>query len=137
MSVVARPTKVSVEVGSVSVPVFEIVAITGVVNVLFVSVSVVARPTKVSVDVGKVNTPVFEIVAMIGAVSVLFVSVSVVALPTSVSVVIGKVSVGVPATAGVTMVAVPDVLPVIAIAVELTDLPAVKLLTATLTVTPD
>jgi len=109
----------------------------GATSVLFVRVSVVARPTKVSVAVGKVNTPVFEMVAMIGAVNVLFVSVSVVALPTSVSVVIGNVSVGVPATAGVTIVAVPDVLPVIAIAVELTDLPAVKLLTATLTVTPD
>ena len=50
---------------------------------------------------------------------------------------IGNVIVGVPATAGVTMVAVPEVLPVIATAVALTDLPAVKLLTATLTVTPD
>ena len=110
---------------------------TGVVSVLFVRVSVVARPTRVSVEVGKVNVPVFTIVAITGAVNVLFVSVSVVALPTSVSVVIGKVSVGVPATAGVTMVAVPDVLPVIAMAVELTDRPAVKLLTATLTVTPD
>ena len=137
MSVVARPTKVSVEVGKVSVPVLEIVAMIGVVNVLFVNVSVVARPTKVSVDVGKVSVPVFTIVAMIGVVNVLFVNVSVVARPTKVSVVIGNVSVGVPATAGVTIVAVPDVLPVIAIAVELTDLPAVKLLTVTLTVTPD
>jgi len=137
VSVVARPTKVSVEVGKVSVPVLEIVAMIGVVNVLFVNVSVVARPTKVSVDVGKVSVPVFTIVAMIGVVNVLFVNVSVVARPTKVSVVIGNVSVGVPATAGVTIVAVPDVLPVIAIAVELTDLPAVKLLTVTLTVTPD
>lgn len=137
MSVVARPTKVSVAVGKVNVPVLEIVAMIGVVNVLFVNVSVVARPTKVSVDVGKVSVPVFTIVAITGAVNVLFVSVSVVALPTKVSVVIGNVSVGVPATAGVTIVAVPDVLPVIAIAVELTDLPAVKLLTVTLTVTPD
>jgi hypothetical protein len=109
----------------------------GAVNVLFVNVSVVARPTKVSVDVGKVSVPVFTIVAITGAVNVLFVNVSVVALPTKVSVVIGNVNVGVPATAGVTMVAVPDVLPVIATAVVLTDLPAVKLLTATLTVTPD
>ena len=137
VSVVARPTRVSVEVGKVNVPVLEIVAMIGVVNVLFVRVSVVARPTRVSVEVGNVNVPVFTIVAITGAVNVLFVSVSVVALPTSVSVVIGKVSVGVPATAGVTMVAVPDVLPVIAMAVELTDRPAVKLLTATLTVTPD
>ena len=137
VSVVARPTRVSVEVGRVSVPVLAIVAMIGVVNVLFVNVSVVARPTRVSVEVGKVNVPVFTIVAMTGAVNVLFVSVSVVALPTNVSVVIGKVSVGVPATAGVTIVAVPDVLPVIATAVLLTDRPAVKLLTATLTVTPD
>ena len=110
---------------------------TGVVSVLFVNVSVVARPTNVSVDVGKVNVPVLEIVAMIGVVSVLFVNVSVVALPTRVSVDVGNVSVGVPATAGVTIVAVPDVLPVIATAVLLTDLPAVKSLTATLTVVPD
>lgn len=137
VSVVARPTRVSVEVGKVNVPVLEIVAMIGVVSVLFVRVSVVARPTRVSVEVGNVNVPVFTIVAITGAVNVLFVSVSVVALPTSVSVVIGNVSVGVPATAGVTMVAVPDVLPVIAMAVELTDRPAVKLLTATLTVTPD
>ena len=137
VSVVARPTNVSVEVGKVNVPVFEIVAMIGVVSVLFVSVSVVARPTKVSVEVGSVSVPVFEIVAMIGAVNVLFVSVSVVALPTNVSVDVGNVSVGVPATAGVTIVAVPDVLPVIATAVLLTDLPAVKLLTATLTVVPD
>ena len=92
VSVVARPTRVSVEVGSVSVPVFEMVAMIGVVNVLFVSVSVVARPTKVSVDVGKVSVPVFEIVAIIGAVNVLFVSVSVVARPTKVSVEVGKVN---------------------------------------------
>jgi hypothetical protein len=38
VSVVARPTKVSVEVGSVNVPVFEIELITGAVNVLFVNV---------------------------------------------------------------------------------------------------
>lgn len=40
VSVVARPTRVSVEVGSVRVPVFTIVAITGAVRVLFVSVVV-------------------------------------------------------------------------------------------------
>jgi hypothetical protein len=67
----------------------------------------------------------------------LFVSVSVPASVANVPVTIGNVIVGVPATAGVTMVAVPEVLPVIATAVALTDLPAVKLLTATLTVTPD
>ena len=137
VSVVARPTNVSVDVGKVNVPVLEIVAMIGVVSVLFVNVSVVARPTRVSVDVGSVSVPVFEMVAMIGAVNVLFVNVSVVALPTRVSVDVGNVSVGVPATAGVTIVAVPDVLPVIATAVLLTDLPAVKSLTATLTVVPD
>lgn len=88
-----------------------------------------------------VNTPLVGVpnsgVTSVGEVSVLFVSVSVVARPTRVSVEVGKVSVGVPATAGVTIVAVPDVLPVIATAVLLTDLPAVKLLTATLTVVPD
>ena len=137
VSVVARPTNVSVDVGKVNVPVLEIVAMIGVVSVLFVNVSVVARPTKVSVDVGSVSVPVFEMVAMIGAVNVLFVSVSVVARPTRVSVEVGNVSVGAPATAGVTIVAVPDVLPASTIAVALTDRPAVKLLTATLTVAPD
>ena len=67
---VARPTKVSVEVGNVNVPVFEIDEIIGVVKVLFVSVSVVARPTKVSVEVGNVNVPVFEIDDIIGVVKV-------------------------------------------------------------------
>jgi hypothetical protein len=40
VSVVALPTKVSVLVGNVNVPVFVIVEITGLVNVLFVSVCV-------------------------------------------------------------------------------------------------
>ena len=39
VSVVALPTKVSVAVGNVTVPVFEIVEITGAVNVLLVNVS--------------------------------------------------------------------------------------------------
>ena len=39
VSVVALPTSVSVAVGSVSVPVLEIVPMIGLVNVLFVSVS--------------------------------------------------------------------------------------------------
>ena len=42
VSVVALPTNVSVLVGNVNVPVFEIDEITGVVNVLFVNVFVVA-----------------------------------------------------------------------------------------------
>jgi hypothetical protein len=51
--------------------------ITGLVKVLFVSVSVVALPTNVSVDVGNVNVPVLEIDAIIGVVKVLLVSVCV------------------------------------------------------------
>jgi hypothetical protein len=94
-------------------------------------------PISVPVTVGRVSVPVFVMVAITGAVNVLFVSVSVVALPTSVSVLVGKVNVGVPAAAGVTIVAMPEVLPDKANAVALTDLPAVKLLTATLVVTPD
>ncbi len=77
VSVVSLPTKVSVAVGKVSVPVLEIVEITGEVKVLLVSVSAVARPTRVSVAVGKVKVPVFEIVEMTGVVKVLFVKVCV------------------------------------------------------------
>ena len=54
VSVVALPTKVSVEVGSVSVPVLEIVPITGEVKVLLVSVSVPAKVANVPV-VGNVT----------------------------------------------------------------------------------
>ena len=54
-SVVARPTRVSVDVGSVKVPVFVIVEITGDVKVLFVRVSDVLRPTNVSVASGSVR----------------------------------------------------------------------------------
>lgn len=75
VSVVSLPTKVSVDVGKVKVPVLTIEAMTGLVNVLFVSVSVVARPTKMSVDVGSVSVPVLTIEAITGLVSVLFVSV--------------------------------------------------------------
>jgi hypothetical protein len=45
VSAVARPTSVSVEVGNVKVPVLEICAIMGVVNVLFVSVCVAETVT--------------------------------------------------------------------------------------------
>ncbi len=45
VSVVARPTKVSVAVGKVSVPVLEIVEMTGAVKVLFVKVCVSVSPT--------------------------------------------------------------------------------------------
>jgi hypothetical protein len=48
-SVVALPTSVSVEVGSVSVPVFVIVEITGDVKVLFVKVCTESRSAKVCV----------------------------------------------------------------------------------------
>ncbi len=47
VSVVARPTKVSVAVGKVKVPVLEIVEITGVVKVLFVKVWVPVKVTTV------------------------------------------------------------------------------------------
>ena len=53
VSVVALPTKVSVDVGKVKVPEFEIVEITGLVKVLFVNVSVVFVPTRVVVASGK------------------------------------------------------------------------------------
>jgi hypothetical protein len=49
--------------------------ITGLVRVLFVSVSVVALPTRVSVDVGSVIVPVFDMELIIGVVRVLLVSV--------------------------------------------------------------
>ena len=75
VSVVARPTSVSVLVGRVRVPVLTIVAMTGAVSVLFVSVSVVFLPTKVSVVEGRVNVPLLSICAIVGVVSVLFVSV--------------------------------------------------------------
>ena len=48
VSVVARPTRVSVEVGIVRVPVLTIVDITGAVRVLLVRVCVFARKTNVS-----------------------------------------------------------------------------------------
>ena len=76
VSVVSRPTNVSVEVGNVNVPVLEILEIIGEVNVLFVKVSVVARPIKVSVEVGNVNVPVLEILEITGDVNVLFAKVS-------------------------------------------------------------
>ena len=79
VSVVARPTNVSVLVGRVSVPVFEIEDITGEVSVLLVSVSVVALPTNVSVLVGNVSVPVLTIEEITGDVRVLFVNVSVLA----------------------------------------------------------
>jgi hypothetical protein len=58
VSVVARPTRVSVDVGRVSVPVLLILLITGEVRVLLVRVSVVALPTRVSVARGRVRVRV-------------------------------------------------------------------------------
>ena len=53
VSVVALPTKVSVEVGRVNVPVFEIVEITGDVRVLFVRV---CNPVNVAtVEIGRAH----------------------------------------------------------------------------------
>ena len=113
MSVVWRPTSVSVDVGRVSVPVFVMVAMVGLVRVLFVKVSVVWRPTSVSVDVGNVSVPEFVMVAIVGAVKVLFVNVSTVARPTSVSAAFGNVTVisvvCTPASVNVFAVVAPDV----------------------------
>jgi hypothetical protein len=53
-SVVLQPTNVSVEDGSVNVPLFVMVDITGAVNVLFVNVCVADKVTTVSVVSGKV-----------------------------------------------------------------------------------
>lgn len=76
VSVVALPTKVSVDVGRLIVPVLLIWFMTGVAKVLLFRVSVVDLPTSVSVEVGSVSVPVFEIEEITGVVSVLFVSVS-------------------------------------------------------------
>jgi hypothetical protein len=62
VSVVALPTKVSVEVGNVNVPVLTIEAMVGVVNVLLVNVSV---PVNVA------NVPVVGNVTLVVAVRVL------------------------------------------------------------------
>ena len=61
MSVVAFPTRVSVAVGRVIMPEFEMVEMTGAVSVLLVRVSVVAFPTRVSVASGRVMTLVPEV----------------------------------------------------------------------------
>ena len=62
VSVVALPTKVSVLVGSVNVPVFVMVEITGLVNVLFVSVCVPVSvaTTDVSIAIVTALAPVYE-----------------------------------------------------------------------------
>jgi hypothetical protein len=115
VSVVARPTSVSVEVGRVIVPVFDIELMTGLVSVLLVSVSVVALPTRVSVDVGSVRVPVFDIELITGVVRVLLVNVCVSIVVTSVFVVgivvplIADVAVIAPVTARVPPMVASDV----------------------------
>jgi len=112
ISVVFLPTKVSVLVGNVSVPVFTIVLIIGLVKVLFVSVSVVFLPINVSVLVGKVNVPVLRIVDIMGLVKVLLVNVCVTVKVTIVSEISGKVmvllTVCIPAKDKVVPVVAPD-----------------------------
>lgn len=62
VSVVARPTRVSVDVGSVSVPVFDIVDMMGAVRVLFVRVCVAVRVTSVSEILGTVSVRAVAVV---------------------------------------------------------------------------
>ena len=76
VSVVLRPTKVSVPTGIVTIPEFEIVEIIGVLRVLFCNVSVPARVANVPVALGSVTVAApFVIVLITGAVNVLFISV--------------------------------------------------------------
>ncbi len=96
VSVVALPTRVSVAVGKVNVPVLDIEEMTGVVKVLFVKVCVPVKVTKPLLfrTVAEmlpvlIASPVIELVES----SVLFDKVSAVALPTNVSVAVGKVNV--------------------------------------------
>jgi len=94
VSVVARPTNVSVDEGSERVPApFTILAIVGVVRVLLENVSEPSRVANVRVPVGIVIVPLLVIVEITGAVNVLLVRVSVVLRPTKVSVLVGRVTV--------------------------------------------
>ena len=90
MSVVARPTKVSVEVGNVNVPVLMIDEIAGVVNVLFVNVSVPVNETKLSSDNAVLNSANVPVMVFVVSETDLFDNVSVVAFPTNVSVAFGR-----------------------------------------------
>lgn len=76
VSVVALPTSVSVEVGSVSVPVFTIVLITGAVRVLSVSVSVHDRVAKSQSVFAALNCAVVQVIPTIDVWSPLFVPVN-------------------------------------------------------------
>jgi hypothetical protein len=66
---------VFVPVGIVTVPLFEIDEITGVVKVLFVNVSVPANVANVLSPVGIFTFPLFEIIEITGALSVLLANV--------------------------------------------------------------
>ena len=97
VSVVARPTNVSVDVGSVNVPVFTIVAMVGLVSVN-PATTVSVPPKEIEVDPRVIELFVNALLGMFVNVFVdplidLLVSVSVVALPTNVSVDVGKVNV--------------------------------------------
>ena len=94
ISLVDSPTKTSVVVGNVIVPLFMMVEIVGNINVLLVNVSVVSRPTKLVFICGKVRVaPLFKMLFITGEINVLLFKVSVVVLPINVSVDVGKVRV--------------------------------------------
>ena len=97
VSLVARPTKVSVDVGRVNVPVFIICDIVGVVSVN-PATTVSVAPREIEVDPIVIALFVRELFPILDNVFVaplidLFVSVSVVARPTNVSFDVGKISV--------------------------------------------
>ena len=124
VSAVDLPTRVSVVVGRVSVPVFMMFPMIGEIKVLLVRVWVAVNPARVSVASGKVmvlltvvaearvsvvavvaedeTKPIFLVASVpsvkktLALARLLLVKVSVVALPMMVSVVVGRVSVAAP-----------------------------------------